>query len=668
MRQKGRSWVRAMFGKIILKNFKSNIKNYLLFFVSNILAVSELFVFWGIRDIVKESIADKVISAALNMDFAIAAGLITFITVFLMVFSMRYYIQLRIRDYTMFITLGMKKRVSYLLLLVEYSIGCVCSLVFGLLFGRGLLYVTQRVLHHLYPELVKMTSVDITVYRDTCGLCLGIMAGVFLILLVWMDQRDLSALMSSEQKNDKRPVSKKWLLVVLAGAGILVLGEYLYQGSDASYMYSHIVWVAGLFLVIAFGMALVLVRIQKSGRFYVRHIFQMNQLYSRYQNNLFILAILIAIHFFAMTYLTVEIASAFPLDQYRENYRYDAVWLTKQSHEEYGEELAREYEGELTEIPMVCVETFYGARQIGVSMSEYEKLTGEDYDLQGREILVGVEDSEYKKKQEVTREKERDTYKILYVGSEKGEEGSSLEIEKKEHGFQLKDMFTQSVLGQYSPDGYHENMIVFSDEYFAEQWEKAKAEEMQADTLALFTFPADRRKDAVSELKSYNREHEVGDANESVLESSLYITDEYLEGKKLRLMFSLCSKLFLMSALLLSALFVTGLKSLVELSEFTRRYDFLECMGMKQKIRRKNIRFETGILSKVVLGVMSCMAVVYLISMYYRMQLMGNASIDKVFLEAWLVVLAVYVAVNFLVQRIFAGYVVHRVEKENEHP
>ena len=94
-----------MFNKIILKNFKSNLHNYILFFISNIVAVAEMIAFWGMNDIVTKAITDKVTAAALKMDFKIAAGLITVITVLLMVFSMKHYIQLRMKDYSTFIIL-----------------------------------------------------------------------------------------------------------------------------------------------------------------------------------------------------------------------------------------------------------------------------------------------------------------------------------------------------------------------------------------------------------------------------------------------------------------------------------------------------------------------------------------------------------------------------------
>ena len=98
---------------IILKNFRSNLKNYVLFFTSSIIAIAELFVFWGMNDIVKKAVNDEVTAEALKFDFQVAAGLMVFITVFLMIYAMQHYVRLRIKDYSMFVILGMKKRSSF---------------------------------------------------------------------------------------------------------------------------------------------------------------------------------------------------------------------------------------------------------------------------------------------------------------------------------------------------------------------------------------------------------------------------------------------------------------------------------------------------------------------------------------------------------------------------
>lgn len=134
-----------MFYHIIMKNFKSNLKNYILFFVSNILAIAELFAFWGLNDVVKKAVKDGVTAATLKSDFVLAAGLITFITVFLMIFSMKYYMKLRIKDYTTFIVLGMKKKniVSAPVSRV-YGGMCIFSCVRNFNGKRNLIWSTDR--------------------------------------------------------------------------------------------------------------------------------------------------------------------------------------------------------------------------------------------------------------------------------------------------------------------------------------------------------------------------------------------------------------------------------------------------------------------------------------------------------------------------------------------
>ena len=56
--------------------------------------------------------------------------------------------------------------------------------------------------------------------------------------------------------------------------------------------------------------------------------------------------------------------STFPLDKYRENYPYDAIWMAQEKDEEYCDELAEKYHGKVTSIPMVRVTTYWGAEHI----------------------------------------------------------------------------------------------------------------------------------------------------------------------------------------------------------------------------------------------------------------------------------------------------------------
>lgn len=64
-----------MLHKIIYKNFKSNIRKYILFFSSNIIAVAELFIFWGLNDVVVRAVTEPSIMMGIKSDFMIAVGL-----------------------------------------------------------------------------------------------------------------------------------------------------------------------------------------------------------------------------------------------------------------------------------------------------------------------------------------------------------------------------------------------------------------------------------------------------------------------------------------------------------------------------------------------------------------------------------------------------------------
>lgn len=276
-----------MLYKIIFKNFKSNLKSYILFFISNIIAVAELFAFWGMNSIIKKVVSDEVTAEALRYDFWIAAGLVTFITVFLMVFAMRNYIKLRIKDYSTFILLGMKKRMSYMLVLMEYVFGCLASLILGLVAGNGLLYGVQKVFYNIYPEFIKMSKVGIDVYKNTCYLCLGLMAGVFVILMVWLDSRDLSTLMSKADKKEGKPKGIGWIVLAFIGIALVALAFYQYvNGHDLAYLYSHIIWLFGGLLILAFGGSILLESLRKNKKFYRNNLLRVNQLYTKYQSNI----------------------------------------------------------------------------------------------------------------------------------------------------------------------------------------------------------------------------------------------------------------------------------------------------------------------------------------------------------------------------------------------
>lgn len=652
-----------MLTKIIYKNFRSNLKNYILFFLSNIVAIMELFVFYGIRSIIKSSITDKVTAEALKTDFQIAVGIIAVITLMLMFYAMKCYIKLRIKDYSMFLVLGMKKKAVSLLLLFEYCIGCVISLILGIGVGRILLYIIQRLLVKYYPRYIQMHALGYQIYKNVCLASILIMVLVFVILLIWLDRRSLGMLMAEDKQNEKRPASYMWIILAVIGNVLMIVGIILYCGSDTQYLYAHGGLLMGLILAVVFGLALFLNLLKKCKNFYYRHMLDLNQLYSRYLNHMIILVLLIVVHFFSLSYLVVQTAELLPLDQYRSQYPYDVIWITEKDNKGYAKKLASTYNGTVTEVPMIRVSTYYGANHIGISEKTYRKLSkSQALNLKENQIAVRIENSDAKQ-EDIKDSAYWEVYSTLYAGKYFGKQDSDTLIDVEENEdihFNIQSICTQTIVGKYSTDGWHENIIVFSDEYFNKQWNAISLKNDNASELELFTFPATRREPVCQKLKQYNQKssyHKMGK-----LQNNLYITDQYLNGQKMRALFSMSSKIFLIIASILSGFFIMSLKTLTEFPALQKRFEFFKCMGMRENQLKWNTFFEIKILGRIAESVSLVTGILYVGAFIHKQKLAGGIS--NVFFKYWIILVVSYILLNEIIQEIFARYILRKL-KEN---
>ncbi|GAA6493599.1 hypothetical protein K280104A7_31630 [Candidatus Bariatricus faecipullorum] len=246
-----------MLAKIIFKNFRTNLKKYILFFLNNIVAIAELFLFWSINDIVQKSVTDRYTAVTLFLDFRIGMGLIAVVCV--------------------------------LLMLLEYSFGCIVSLAIGLLAGRLLLGQLQGFLHYWKREVFQTVQVSGTVYRNTCILSLVIMVLVFLALEFWMEDKDLSQMIVKERRKEILPKGKKCRVLAFLGILMTAGAAVLYQGMDIPYIAAHFVWLAGMILSVYFGLAAILEIIKRKEDFYNRHILYFAQIRANYQKSLLII-------------------------------------------------------------------------------------------------------------------------------------------------------------------------------------------------------------------------------------------------------------------------------------------------------------------------------------------------------------------------------------------
>ena len=338
------------------------------------------------------------------------------------------------------------------------------------------------------------------------------------------------------------------------------------------------------------------------------------------------------------------------------------IWITEKGNKEYAKKLASTYNGTLTEVPMMRVSTYYGANHIGISEKTYRKLSKSPaLNLKENQIAVRIENSD-EKQEDIKDSAYWEGYSTLYAGKYFGKQDSDTLIDVKKNKdihFNIQSICTQTVLGKYSTDGWHENIIVFSDEYFNKQW-NASLKNDNASELELFTFPTTRREQVCQKLKQYNKKssyHEIGK-----LQNNLYITDQYLKSQKMRALFSMSSKIFLIIALILSGFFIMSLKTLTEFPALQKRYEFFKCMGMRENQLKWNTFFEIKILGRIAESVSLVTGILYVGAFIHKQKLAGGIS--NVFFKYWIILVVSYILLNEIIQEVFARYILRKL-KEN---
>lgn len=319
-----------MLTKIIYKNFRSNFKNYVAFFIGNMMGVTEFFVFWGLYSIVKNMPANSVMLEDTLEEIIISVSVITIFSTALMVYSMLNYIKKRIADYSLFYILGMKKQKLYVFVFSEYLAGWMVSLLIGLGIGRGILYLIQQIWHKLFPTYISLCSVGTEIYFNTCKISFFIMLAVVFVLLIWADNSGISRMIAGNEIKEKRPKSIYWSICIVIGGGLLILGYWSYPNNTfTGYVLSHVEWIMGGFLILIFGGGILLEIIHSHLKFYLKNLLKLNQLYSKYQTNVLVLLMFLSLHFIALSYCTANVCELLPINGHEKYYPYQAIWMNR---------------------------------------------------------------------------------------------------------------------------------------------------------------------------------------------------------------------------------------------------------------------------------------------------------------------------------------------------
>ena len=669
-----------MFIKIIIKNYRKNLGKYMIYSLCNVLTVSMIYLFWSIMTLFAnagtENNTVEVLFSDIAWDLLLSCVVITLVSVFMMFIAFKNYIWLRIQDYSMYMTLGMRSRRFLAMLGLEYLANWVVSFAIGLLLGKGLLWLSVYVINHYTTTFFSIQDMGTEAFKRTFYVCVVTAGIVFLGILTWLEDKNIGDIRDAIHANEKRPESKWWSLGILASIGCVLVAAALYLQGDWPWFYSHFFWVfAGIILVIAV-LGLALVGMKKRDVYYHQLVW-LNGLYSKYINSVIIISVLFCIHFFVLGYAANWIASCLPIGGEEDKYRYDYVWMDREENENSVKEIVNKYSGSFEKFPMIRVYDF--DENIGISEDSYEKLTGETIDLKGQEILFSAPNRKSGKRKEC---KNKIEYLHLYPGKYTNNQfllarGQSVsENYAEENTFVVKYQISENVLGDYSqsvlPNSWPgsimgESLFVFSNEYFETCWRGFCENESEPTELFLMNFPEETRKQAGVELQKYTDDYGIKTQKEMgmINRSHFYDTSQIISMVRGNVLFYLVCGVIIGLDLFLCSIFIFGLNLLTRYKDYRRKYQLLYDLGTRAKKRKQNLHREIAGEMWFSLGAALLLAFLYSLCCL-KGAIAGGREVWSGYWNWWLGVSVIYFAVNCVAVEIFYRVIYKNIQREGE--
>lgn len=665
------------FFEVIFTNFRSNLKGYLLFIVAASASVALLYIMFGAlaayytlnpeQNLLSGS-GSQIISI-----FVEAALIVIFLSVMLLVLIITNYIKTRMKNYGIFISLGIRKKTLGLVIALEYIACILVSLALGLITGNIFLPVTKML-------FLRSMGIHTSVSTDY-GLMILITAIVFLLMtglatLINYHLFEYVDITSSAVSETKKETLPKRLLLVGP-----ILGLYWIITGGSGYLYGY--WMEGLsrMAIMLFGFLLLVYCggsrlyhwfLKKKDR-YLKHIFQTLPWKYRFRTNAKYLFLLFTIHILAFSIYLPRLSSVLTAGPGKDLYPYDFVCMAHEDDDEFFQDLDEKYEIQMNTYPMVRINTLLAepfsfntlrtstydgmfsplGQHTGISESTYKALKEaadpEDessLNLEGRDIHVVF--------QQDTSQRARllDWYcspmeDLGYDPHLRAGMICAYTLENRDElypPYHIKSQEKTILTGMFH-NGDQENIIVFSDSYFEELRQSVldRTDEEPSPTQLVTLKTADGQYREVSDsLKSFTEKH-VPDTYVDPTILPCYekqTVQSVTEGENFfrKIAYSVTALI-----LLISSLYIFYLKYSLEMEELKRRNQLLEAVGMIRRDRIRLLRSDMSVHSRIAFLGGLAVSAVFFIGMPVKRLFTGTESVRYAIFLA--VLLAVYILI-----------------------
>ena len=649
--------------KMILKNVRYHIRNYVMLIISGTFFMLFLFLMFALLYTFQQVHTEETIIIGGGMQKilleAIWIGLA--LNAVLMGLSFSYYMRNKLREENALVLLGIRNKSLTSIMIMEY-IGCLaCSALLGIILGNG----AFRILLILIRKKVPIAST---------GLPLGYSA---ILVAIFVSAALVAAAVNSEVynhmrwdaagllvKKNKIPGRRAWVYGII-GCLFILKTLYALTTRNAGEGVGNLAdFLIGVYLVLLCVRAAMVKGTKKGEAFYYQHVFHHIPFLTKFKKNTNKLFLLFAVCFLIMYTFTAEYAGIAAAPSAEKLFPYDYVCMAPKEEEQTFTELKEEHSLKISKYPMVrltvamadngsLLDMLNGeymkqilGQQVGISESTYRLLkesAGEkespSLNLKGEEIhIVYQEDSSVKSHP-------LDWYlpsKGPYISL--GDGASSFKDVKSEETCILTGMFE---------GGVEENIVVYSDEYFDKVYKEAVGRGEQTLLYLINNAGGKEDRKAKTALKEFGKRYQP-DPNDT---NTLHFYYEKQQNVK-----DLETERYLKQVVWMFVLFMVGscgiyllfIKFCFEMDDIVKRYRFLDCMGMYEKKLKATLRKEMISFWRVPLLAGGIASAVFTALMFKTRMYDGALILRymKYAVPIWLVYLALQIMVYIIIRKI----------------
>lgn len=631
-----------MFYQFLWKNLKKTWRDYVLLVFCSSMIFSFIVIGFGMRMFLrKENNVEGIVQAIgslssilLNVMFPLAI-----VSVIIIIILSFYYLKCRAKNYGIFLTLGMRRRTLQFFIGLEFASIIGFTVLIGGSFGALALHAFAKRSEYFLGAELETQSVGVFPYVQS------VFALLFLYLMAFMAARDifvsfrLGSSVDLQSIKEKIPVRHRKLFIGI-GLSLMLYSMFEYrQLRNFENPFLLCLFFIGLYLTLRHIIVEYLLRERREPR-YLRRLMRHNQLFHKSQTNAVYIAAMSILLFCALFYFPFQFLSVLIAEDEDTLYPYDVVCMANEEDRAFFGKLKEKYGVTLESYPMIRVANLDSTektegvsepappqgQQIGISENTYRELkqkedgTGKvgtlDLDSEGKRVYIVHQQDKSVKAQPVdywlSKKKP-----ALHIGVPvNGGVNPNTACRGDNAAYHFKEIAGEeigSLVGVFG-QGKWDNLVVFSDEYFKaaqEMWkvtdpftgslmsEEEAGEYREAEVdfpqgpSELVLIRADKKdmSDIEKELDSFRKSH-VGDEKYSKAVQSCYIKKNSVQKLRTeRIMKSVMNGLmFILFVLIYLVLLIV--KVLMERESVLRRSEFLVCMGMRERDRKRLIRTE----------------------------------------------------------------------------